>query len=103
MRKRLQHLECARPQALVIKPSQPRRLDSHHDVFRYRKMRTQGEFLMDERDSVDPPIKRSRRRIRLTSDLHLAPVSAQRTGEYIHQGAFAGSVFTDQSVHFAWP
>jgi hypothetical protein len=93
--KSFQHLESARTQAFAIEPPETGRFDSHHDVFCHRKMRTQGEFLVDERNAVKPPVEGGDWNVRPARDFHLAPVSSQRTSQYIHQRGFTGAVLSD--------
>src|SRR6266404_4815825 len=101
MPKLRERVESAPVQVLAIEPSETRDLDSHQYVFGRGKMRRKHEFLVNQRDSVSASVQCARRAKGPLVHFHRAPIRLQLAGDNIHQRAFPGPIFTDQSMDLA--
>ena len=101
MVKGFQDFEGALMKAALVNQAKPRRLHSHQNVFRHRQVWEQRKLLMNECDSSEARVQRCRGRVTSPLNLHRAAIRLKQTRQHIHQGAFAGSVLANQSVHLA--
>src|SRR4029079_6471879 len=98
----LQYVVCLRDELVAIKPPHVRWLDSHQYVFSNREMRTQRKLLMTQHYHVEPGVERVSGHVRLAINRHRSFVRSKGAGNDFHQRTFAGAVFTDESMHFAF-
>ena len=57
---------------------------------------------MNQRYSVQPGVERISWHVRLAINRHSSFVGSERAGNDVHQRTFAGAVFSDESMHFAF-
>ena len=93
------------PEALRAAIDQARQpicgLVAEHDVLRHRQFGDNGAFLVNHRDTVILGGRHAGQRYRRAVDADLTTVRCQRTGQHLDEGAFAGTVFTNDSMHLA--
>ncbi len=72
---------------------------TQEDVLRYRQMLSQVEFLMDQDNPASLCLARTGELTALAINDQLAFGNAFVACQNLHQGGFAGAVFTQQTVH----
>ncbi|MNC42983.1 hypothetical protein D3C75_918200 [compost metagenome] len=77
------------------------RLAAEEDVGGNRQLRQQVQLLVDDADPLILGVARSLEVDRLTAVADAARIGLIDAGQHLHQGGFAGAIFTEQGHHLA--
>jgi len=97
----LEHLTDSPSRPLTVQDTETMELDSQKHVFGHGEVGSEGQFLIDHRDTPAARLGGIERSEGVPAQGHPAGVGSESPRENLHQGALAGSILADEGANLA--